>query len=95
MSESQWSEVNNALWRGHGGFELTLSPLLFGLLGWWIDRRLDTTPIFVITLAVLALVGVIVKIVFTYRYQMDLALEQAQARRAAAEADLAATEAHR
>ena len=41
MNQSQWSEVNSGLWRSHGGFELVLSPLLFGLLGWWLDRRFD------------------------------------------------------
>lgn len=32
-------------------FELVLTPVMFGFLGYWLDRRFDTWPLFMLGLA--------------------------------------------
>jgi len=55
----------------HGSFELVVSPILLGLLGWWLDRSvLDTTPVLTIILSMLGLVGAVIKIYFGYTARM-------------------------
>lgn len=57
--------------QSHGSFELVLSPLLLGLLGWWLDAKVfHTTPWLTVIFAVVALSGAVVKIYFTYRAHM-------------------------
>ncbi len=83
MDNSQRRELNDGIWRSHGGYELALSPLLFGLLGWWIDGRLGTSPLFVIVLAIAAFAGVVIKTFYTYRYMMErVTSERAEVRAA-------------
>jgi len=36
-------------------FEVVFTPLFFGLLGWWIDGRTHTRPLFALTLGILVL----------------------------------------
>ena len=71
-------ETTRQLNRSHGSFELVFAPVILGLLGLWLDRTLDTAPLFLIG----ALVGVPAprKIYCTYRYEMA-------ARRAGAASD--------
>jgi hypothetical protein len=45
---------------------LVVAPLLFGLVGWWIDSWLGTGPIFAVALAVFALVGVALSTYYRY-----------------------------
>lgn len=56
--------------RSHGSFELALSPVIFALIGLWLDRKLGTTPVFVIGLAVFGIVGAGLKLYYAYRYEM-------------------------
>lgn len=63
-------ETTRQLNRSHGSFELALAPVILGLLGLWLDRTLDTTPLFLITFTVFGFIGAGVKIYFTYRYEM-------------------------
>ena len=57
--------------RTTGGFELVFSPLLLALVGYGLDRLLGTLPVLTIVFAVLGLVGAVVKLYFTYRYEME------------------------
>ena len=54
-----------------GSYELVLSPVLFALLGYLIDRWLGTVPVFTVIFAVVALLGVTVKIYFAYKHEME------------------------
>jgi F0F1-type ATP synthase assembly protein I len=54
-----------------GSYELVLSPLLFSLLGYVLDRFLGTVPVFTVIFAVAALVAVSVKIYFVYKRDME------------------------
>ena len=57
--------------RTTGGFELVFSPLLLALVGDGLDRLLGTLPVFTIIFAVVGLAGAVVKLYFTYRYEMQ------------------------
>jgi F0F1-type ATP synthase assembly protein I len=59
------------------GMELALLTLLFLGLGYVLDRWLDTKPIFMIVLVVLALVGQFVSLKYGYEQRMK---EHEQAR---------------
>lgn len=68
---SKKRDMTEGLNRSHGSFELVVSPVLLGLLGWWLDSKLDTTPAFVVGLAVFGVVGAAVKQYYTYKLQMQ------------------------
>ena len=59
------------------GIELALVPLVFGGLGWLVDRWLATDKIFTIVLAVFGVVGVFVKM--WLQYDADMTREEAGA----------------
>jgi F0F1-type ATP synthase assembly protein I len=51
--------------------EIAGTTLVFFLLGWLLDSRLDTTPIFMITFVVVALVAQFAKLYYVYNAQMS------------------------
>jgi F0F1-type ATP synthase assembly protein I len=51
--------------------EIAGTTLVFFVLGWFVDSRLDTTPLFMIALVVLALVAQFVKLYYVYNAQMS------------------------
>jgi F0F1-type ATP synthase assembly protein I len=57
-------------------FELGLTPAIFGLLGFGLDRLLGTTPWFTILMAVLGLVGVFLRMWYGYDAEMRAHEEQ-------------------
>ncbi|MEI7622664.1 MAG: AtpZ/AtpI family protein [Actinomycetes bacterium] len=57
--------------RSAGGFELVLSPLILALVGFGIDKLFGTVPLFTVLFAVLGLIGVVVKIYYNYRAEME------------------------
>jgi F0F1-type ATP synthase assembly protein I len=61
------------------GMEIALTVALFLGLGFALDRWLGTTPLFMIVLTVLALVGFFVSM----KYRYDAAMTQLEAERAA------------
>ena len=76
---SQDSELNttmqDAMWRGHGGWEMALTPVLFGLGGWAIDGWLGTGPFVMIAAAIVGLGGSVANQYYRYNDRMT-ALEQ-------------------
>jgi hypothetical protein len=60
------------------GMDLALVTLVFLGLGWLLDRWLDTQPLFMILLTVVALVGQFAKLWFDY----DATMRQLEAERA-------------
>lgn len=75
--------MQDAMWRGHGGWEIALSPVLVGLLGWLVDGWLDTRPIFTIVGVMVGLGGSVTNQYYQYNDRMEQA---AQNRIAAREA---------
>jgi F0F1-type ATP synthase assembly protein I len=53
------------------GMEIAGTVLAFLLIGWFIDRRLGSTPWFMIVLVVLALVAQFLKLFYVYNAQMS------------------------
>lgn len=58
---------NDALGRG---IDLALTPVVFGGIGWLIDRVAGTSPIFTILVATIGVVGTVVKIKLGYDKEM-------------------------
>jgi F0F1-type ATP synthase assembly protein I len=48
------------------GFEFAVVPVLFGALGWLVDRWLGTTPVFILVLVFVALVGLFARMWYGY-----------------------------
>jgi F0F1-type ATP synthase assembly protein I len=65
-------------------FELAVTPLLFGALGWLVDRWLGTGPWFMIGIAAFAMVGTVAKLWFTYEQAMRVEEEKLRLRRTGA-----------
>jgi hypothetical protein len=59
------------------GFEIALTPFLFGGLGWFLDRVLGWTPILTIALAVFAIIGLAVRTYYRYEEEMRVHEEDA------------------
>ena len=51
--------------------EIAGTTLVFFLLGWFADSRLDTTPLFMIVFVVVALVAQFVKLYYVYNAEMS------------------------
>ncbi len=68
---SRTGQLADGAHRSSASFELAFAPVILALLGLWLDRTLDTTPLFVVSFAVLGVLGVGVKIYYQYRHQME------------------------
>lgn len=71
MAVSQRREITEQMNRSAGGYELVFSPLILALIGFGIDKLFGTVPVFTALFAVLGLVGVVVKLYFNYRAEME------------------------
>lgn len=78
--------MQDGIARGHGGYDLALTPLLFGLIGFWIDSKLGWIPLLTIVFTVVSFIGVILKTYFVYQFQMDLETKRRQSRAVALQA---------
>ncbi len=61
-------------------FELIITPVIFGLVGWFVDSRLGLFPVFTLTLGLVVLAYQVWRLWSQYATAMDAELE---ARRAA------------
>lgn len=52
-------------------FELAVTPVLFGAMGFGLDRWLGTLPVFTAILSLLALVGMLLRTWYGYCYRME------------------------
>jgi F0F1-type ATP synthase assembly protein I len=71
VAVSQRREITEQMNRSAGGYELVFSPLILALIGFGIDKLFGTVPVFTVLFAVLGLIGVVVKIYFNYRAEMQ------------------------
>ena len=67
---------HQALYNGFGNalaqaVEFVGAPLIFFLVGLWLDHRLGTAPLCAVVLFVLAIVGVSVSAYYRYKAAMD------------------------
>lgn len=80
MAAADKREITEHMASSNGSFELVVSPVVLGLLGWWIDSKLGSGPWLAIGFAVFGLVGAVVKVYLDYRFRMEAV--EADARRA-------------
>jgi F0F1-type ATP synthase assembly protein I len=52
------------------GFEIGLTPVVFGAIGLLVDRAAGTTPVFTIVFVIFGVVGLGLRYFYTYRYLM-------------------------
>jgi F0F1-type ATP synthase assembly protein I len=77
-----YNGFGNALSRG---FELVVTPMVFALGGWFLDRWVGTTPVFTIVLGGFGFAGVVTRMYLQYVAAMaehDAALPSRRAERA-------------
>lgn len=53
-----------------GGMELAFGPVVFALIGLWIDRRFGTMPLFVVGLTILGFVGAVANVYYRYKTEI-------------------------
>jgi F0F1-type ATP synthase assembly protein I len=72
LDDSQRRELSDGMFhRSSGSFELALAPVLAGLLGYWLDTRLGTTPLLAVVFAMVGIAGAVIKTYYVYRNDMD------------------------
>ena len=71
MDVSERRELTHQVHRSTGAYELVLSPLILGLIGYGLDRVFGTTPILTVIFVIAGLVGASTKIYFTYKHEME------------------------
>jgi F0F1-type ATP synthase assembly protein I len=71
VDASDHRELNETMYRSAGSYELVLSPVLLGLLGYLLDRWLGTLPALTIAFATVAFLGACVKLYYGYKRDMD------------------------
>jgi F0F1-type ATP synthase assembly protein I len=75
-----YNGFGNALSRG---FELVVTPLVFALLGWFLDRWLGTAPLLAVALGAFGFAGVCVRSYLRYTLAMTEHDAELPSRRAA------------
>lgn len=64
-----------------GSFELVLSAVLLGLLGYFVDGWAGTRPLFMIGFTILGFVGATVSIYYRYKHEIATINAETQALR--------------
>lgn len=60
-------------------FEMIVTPAIFGLIGWFVDSRVGTFPIFTLSFVLVVLSYELWKLYTRYTADMDAALEERRA----------------
>ncbi len=76
MDLSQRSELTQSVNHSSGSYELVLGAVIFGLIGFMVDRIVGTTPIFTIVFAIVGLSGATASLYFRYTHKMRELAEQ-------------------
>ena len=71
VTVSQRREITEQMNRSAGGYELVFSPLILELIGFGLDKLFGTVPILTVIFAVLGLAGVVIKLYYNYRSEME------------------------
>lgn len=77
--ESERPILSEQMNQSGGSFELVLSGVILGLIGLYIDRKLGTTPLFVVSLTILGFVGSGISLYYRYKHQIAELQKEAQA----------------
>lgn len=68
--------LSDAMWRGNGGWEIAVTPVLLGGLGWLLDGSIGTRPLFTILGAIIGLIGAVANQYYRYVDRMAVASEE-------------------
>ena len=82
LAATQQAGPHQDLYRSFGdsftrAVEMAVTPVLFGAMGYGLDRWLDTRPILMTIFFLVAIIGMLLRTWYGYTYRMQ-ALEQAQ-----------------
>ena len=66
------SPLTEQLNQSAGSFELVLSAVLLGFLGYWIDRWSGTSPVFMVALTILGFLGAGLSMYYRYKHQISV-----------------------
>ena len=69
-ADTRAAELTQSLHRSSGSFELAFAPVIMALIGLWLDRTFGTTPVFVVLLAVVGVLGAGISVFYGYRHRM-------------------------
>jgi F0F1-type ATP synthase assembly protein I len=58
------------LTQSSGSYELVLGAVVFGLIGLLIDRRIGTTPVFLLIFTIAGLAGASISLYYRYKYRI-------------------------
>lgn len=72
MDVSQRRELARDMNRQSGSFELAITPVIFGGLGYLLDRWLGLVPVFTVVLLVVAFGGVAARLMLGYDREMKV-----------------------
>ena len=70
-----------------GAYELVLGAVVFGLIGLLIDRRVGTTPVFLLVFSIAGLAGASISLYYRYKYRIAQLQAETEALRNAATGD--------
>lgn len=63
-------KVDFHLTESSGSYELVLGSVIFGLIGLLIDRRIGTTPVFLLSFTIAGMAGASISIYYRYKYRI-------------------------
>lgn len=53
-----------------GAYELVLSAVVFGLIGFLIDRQIGSTPVFLLIFSIAGLAGATISLYYRYKHRI-------------------------
>ncbi|NNF52926.1 MAG: AtpZ/AtpI family protein [Acidimicrobiales bacterium] len=72
------TKLTETLLQSTGGYELVLSALIMGFLGYGVDRWLNTTPFFVLALSAFGFLGAAFSLYYRFKQQLELLANERQ-----------------
>ncbi len=76
LAPAEFSTEKGELYRNFGdgftrAFELAVTPVIFGAIGYWVDGRLGIRPILTLVFTLLAIIGLLLRTWYGYVYRME------------------------
>ena len=68
-----------------GSYELVLSAVIFGVVGYFVDQRFGTTPAFLLVFSFAGLIGASASLYYRYKYRIEQLRAETESLRAAAD----------
>lgn len=72
------TKLTETLLQSTGGYELVLSALIMGFLGYAVDRWLDTTPFFVLVFSAFGFLSAAFSLYYRFKHQLKLLANEQQ-----------------